>query len=494
MAGDLIVEFPDLLWSNLPRLRVSGSSPSRGSPQIDIIGMLEKASSPNFDHLPEVATDRPAAKQIKELNAEVLKLKWLLAEKEKLLVSPQPETASAGTSLPIAPVLASWKDKVVVNTSAPHMDLQFFAPSVVNEKIVVQPPEEVVTLGTEKWKYCVVGHFIDRKLSFNAVKTIAEKVWAKFGLADVLSNDEGFFFFQFDKVGALREVVEAGPWHFWGQLSVLKQWHPHMCFEKDQVKKIPIWAQFYNVPLDLWTAQGLSYVASAVGKPLYADQMTEQCRRLNYAKICVEVDVDSILPDSFDLILANGDSFTIKVWYPWKPLKCAKCNVFSHRTCQETTGDVPKIDPKQQVWAVKGRKTVLEQVVTLEDPNKSVLSDVSIVPDEGIVSVVEQADTMVVEIDVAAMPSVPVVKFAEGKAPGSVGLKAKGVIVSGANSSRNMFSVLQSTLDGDGTGGETSSLRPTEDEFAAGIIKGLDPIEVPAVQKGRVRKKKQFNQ
>ncbi|KAF7154743.1 hypothetical protein RHSIM_Rhsim01G0053400 [Rhododendron simsii] len=399
MAGDFIVEFADLHQSNPPCPRVSGSSPSRVSPQIDIIGMLEKATSPNFDHLTGVATDGLAAKQIKELNAEVLQLKWLLAEKEKLLVSPQPETPSAGTSLPIAPVLTSWKDKVV-NTSAPRMDLQFFAPSVVNEKIVVRPPEEVVTLGIEKWKDCVVSHFIDRKLSFNAVKSIVEKVWAKFGLTDVLSNDEGFFFFQFDKVGAFREVIEAGPWHFWGRLLVLKQWHPHTCLEKDQ------------------------------------------CCRLNYAKICVEVDVDSVLPDSFDLILANGDSFTIKVWYPWKPLKCAKCKVFGHRTCHETTGDVPQVDPKQQVWVVKGRKTVLEQVVSLEDPNKSVLSDVSIVPDEGIISVVEQADTMVVEIDVAAMPSVPVVKFAEGKAPGSVGLKAKGVIVSGATSSQNMFSVL----------------------------------------------------
>lgn len=96
------------------------------------------------------------------------------------------------------------------------------------------------------------------------------------------------------------------------------------------------------------------------------------------------------------------------------------------------------------------------------------------------------------EIGVAALPSVPVVKIAEGKAPVSVGLKAKGVIVSGANSSKNMFSVLQTTLDGDGTGGDPSSLLPTEDEFADGITKGLDPIVVPVVQKGRARKKKQF--
>ncbi|KAG5560625.1 hypothetical protein RHGRI_003821 [Rhododendron griersonianum] len=291
MARDLMEDFPDLLTVNTPRPTVLGSSISRVPPKIDIIGMLEKASVPNFEHLKIKDSDGPAAKQIKELNAEVLKLQWLLAEKEKLLVSPPPAVAG----IPHAPLPVSWKDKVAVDTSAPCMALQFFAPSVINEKIVVQPPEEVVTLGNEKWKDCVVGYFIDRRLPFKSVKDIAERIWAKFGLIDVLSNDEGFFFFQFDKVGAFREVIEAGPWHFGGRLLVLQQWHHHMCLQKELVSKIPIWVQLYNVPLELWTAPGLSYVASAIGRPLYADRMTKTCKRLNYAKSCISQEVLFVL-------------------------------------------------------------------------------------------------------------------------------------------------------------------------------------------------------
>ncbi|KAI8573389.1 hypothetical protein RHMOL_Rhmol01G0273400 [Rhododendron molle] len=138
---------------------------------------------------------------------------------------------------------------------------------------------------------------------------------------------------------------------------VLKQWQPQMCLQKDQLQKIPLWAQFYNVPLELWTAAGLSYVASAVGKPLYADSVIEQCKRLNYAKICVEIDVNSELPESFDVVLANGACFTINVWYPWRPLKCSKCHVFGHRTCQDVaTGGTNfvsgQIGNKTKVWVV----------------------------------------------------------------------------------------------------------------------------------------------
>lgn len=62
------------------------SSPkSRASQKIDIIELFEPSSVPSFEHPRIDATDGLAAKQIKESNAELIKLKWLLEEKEKLL-------------------------------------------------------------------------------------------------------------------------------------------------------------------------------------------------------------------------------------------------------------------------------------------------------------------------------------------------------------------------------------------------------------------------
>ena len=115
---------------------------------------------------------------------------------------------------------------------------------------------------------------------------------------------------------AFRSIVEAGPGHLGGRLLVLKQWKPQMNFEKNEFTKIPIWIQFFNVPLDYWTEQGISYIASAVGRPLYADAITEAGKRLSFAKICVEVEVDSILPSSFDLRFSNGESIEILIKLP----------------------------------------------------------------------------------------------------------------------------------------------------------------------------------
>ncbi|KAI8524286.1 hypothetical protein RHMOL_Rhmol13G0138500 [Rhododendron molle] len=115
--------------------------------------MLDKAAAPT--------SDGPASRQIQDLKAELLKLKGLLAEKAELLQQAVVSPTGISVHSSVVPSV-SWKDKVVAGeTAVPRMALQYFAPSFVKEKLVVSPPEEVVHLGSEKWKDCVVGYFID---------------------------------------------------------------------------------------------------------------------------------------------------------------------------------------------------------------------------------------------------------------------------------------------------------------------------------------------
>lgn len=187
MAGDYKDNFPGLDASNplsgSVRAAFLSSPKSKVSQKIDIMEMLERSSAPNFEHLKIDATEGPAAKQIKELNAELIKLKWLLEEKEKMLNLAKSASSPTGISHGPGVPNVSWKDKVVSEESvAPHMNLQFFSPIVSNGQIMVSPPEDVANLGVAKWKDCLVGYFVDQQLPFMAVKTIALKIWGKFGL------------------------------------------------------------------------------------------------------------------------------------------------------------------------------------------------------------------------------------------------------------------------------------------------------------------------
>ena len=99
----------------------------------------------------------------------------------------------------------------------------------------------------------------------------------------------------------MRNIVEKGTWLFAGRYMVLRKWCPGLLLSKANLHRIPVWAKFHNVPIELWTEAGLSHIASAVGRPLYADAATKTCSRIAFARICIEVDASVPLVDEFEL-------------------------------------------------------------------------------------------------------------------------------------------------------------------------------------------------
>ncbi|KAF7145087.1 hypothetical protein RHSIM_Rhsim04G0153000 [Rhododendron simsii] len=229
---------------------------------------------------------------------------------------------STGVLEGVSNLTPSWTKIVAPKPDGPRMKLSYHPPppppqnKIKEARVVVCPPPEVVDVGVSQWKDCVVGYFLDKKLPFSAVESIAFQIWKRFGIQKVMSNDQGFFFFKFSQADGHEKVVAAGPWHFGEKLLILKQWSPQLELKKEQFTKVPIWAQLYNVPLQLWHEDGLSFIASAIGVPLYAEKPTESCKRLSYARLCVEVEVGSILPDTIDVECSTGLTATLRCQKP----------------------------------------------------------------------------------------------------------------------------------------------------------------------------------
>uniref|UniRef100_A0A6N2N316 DUF4283 domain-containing protein n=1 Tax=Salix viminalis TaxID=40686 RepID=A0A6N2N316_SALVM len=93
----------------------------------------------------------------------------------------------------------------------------------------------------DTWKRSMIGFFVSYKMPYHAVLSIANRVWKAHGLEKVTVLDNGF-----------------------------------MClglFRKSQ-----------------WVRQGLSLAASMVGLPIACDEATLQGHRMEYARVCVELD------------------------------------------------------------------------------------------------------------------------------------------------------------------------------------------------------------
>lgn len=70
-------------------------------------------------------------------------------------------------------------------------------------------------------------------------------MWKKYGLMDVILNDQGFFFFKFSSDEGLNFVFENGPWLFNGMPIFIQKWQPGLTFDKPEPSTVPLWANIY---------------------------------------------------------------------------------------------------------------------------------------------------------------------------------------------------------------------------------------------------------
>jgi hypothetical protein len=59
----------------------------------------------------------------------------------------------------------------------------------------------------------------------------------------------------------------------------------------------------------------LKYVASGVGKPFCADSVTEEQLRLSYARVLVEVNINSDFPKEVEIVGAEGERVAVGIEY-----------------------------------------------------------------------------------------------------------------------------------------------------------------------------------
>ncbi|KAL2231235.1 UNVERIFIED_CONTAM: hypothetical protein Sindi_1717900 [Sesamum indicum] len=112
-----------------------------------------------------------------------------------------------------------------------------------------------------------------------------------------------------------------------------------------------MWIRLLHLLIELWTTEGLSTIASGVGKPLYPDAITRACTRLNFTRVCVMLDISSKLPKHIIIMTPDEDGgeslCKVNVEYEWLPPKCNVCMSLRHssKECSLIKGPKPMKPP-----------------------------------------------------------------------------------------------------------------------------------------------------
>ncbi|KAJ6938058.1 hypothetical protein NC651_004679 [Populus alba x Populus x berolinensis] len=223
----------------------------------------------------------------------------------------------------------SWADRVRVTDSSTRFTLEPLSRQPIGH--ILKISEELLLDNSSQWTRCMIGFFPGFRMPFHAVNSIASRAWRSYGLENVMTTSNGFIIFRFNTEDAMHAVLEKGPWMFGGKNIILQQWHPRFQFDKNKISTIPVWIRLHGLPFPLWSKQGLSLAASMVGRPLSCDELTYGCTRLEYARLCVEVDASLPFVHNFDIESPLSNTpITVTVEYEWKPQRCEKCKVFGH--------------------------------------------------------------------------------------------------------------------------------------------------------------------
>ncbi|KAL2225759.1 UNVERIFIED_CONTAM: hypothetical protein Sindi_3051700 [Sesamum indicum] len=234
--------------------------------------------------------------------------------------------------------------------------LSFIAPTKQNGEVAVRPSLDTVRDGAKRWKSTAVGYFMGKRPFYHHLKEFAHSIWP--ALREVTATANGFFFFRFKTEIDMEEVIEGGPWLFQGQPIVLQKWETGMAMRKLKHTQVPVWIKMRHLPLEFWTTEGLSTMASGVGKPLYPDAITRACTRLDFARVCVMIDVTQKLEKHIIIMTPDEDGgetpCKVDIEYEWLPPKCTGCMTLGHSVKEcSLTNSQKQTKPPVKVYVPK---------------------------------------------------------------------------------------------------------------------------------------------
>lgn len=282
-----------------------------------------------------------------------------------LASNPFPDISSSGLTAPVANMVVS--DSKNKSSSTPHpgsirqtaswssvvsssdLSLNFVKPTFLDDNISFVLPKGLARYGEDKWANTLVGFFIEKRLPLSVLIPKIQSVWASHGLMDITTTHDGFLLFKFNSAEDVKIISNKAPWVFNGQAIFLKPWSRNFDFSKEEFKAIPVWVKLFGIPSIYWTKEGLSAIASRLGIPLYMDAPTMNARRLEFARVCVQMKMTKIFPNKFEVQSEFGEKFEVRLEYSWRPTFCSKCDTIGHTTfkCPSLPPHLPnKNNPK----------------------------------------------------------------------------------------------------------------------------------------------------
>ena len=225
-------------------------------------------------------------------------------------------------------------------------ELKFFPTSMVNGVRCAKLEKKDVESEIEYWQQAVLCSVLGANPPFEIIQGFIKRIWAKFEIDKIVMVRKGVLLVRFGNIQDQIEVVRKGIYFFDSKPFIVRSWNPDMDLHTDKISSLPLWIQLPALDVKYWGADSLGKIGSLIGIPLKTDRFTKDRTMLSYARLLIDIQLDSSFPEFIDFFNDNDVLVRQEVFYEWKPVKCDFCHMLGHeeKVCRK------KKSAPRQVW------------------------------------------------------------------------------------------------------------------------------------------------
>ncbi|XP_038981837.1 uncharacterized protein LOC108511900 [Phoenix dactylifera] len=101
---------------------------------------------------------------------------------------------------------------------------------------------------------------------------------------------EGLMTIRFGTGEEQATVLATGPWVVADQLLAMEEWQADFTPGTQTVSRTMVWVRLPGLPLEYWDRAAIFEIVAAAGRPVELDGVSNEWRRIGYARVRVEVD------------------------------------------------------------------------------------------------------------------------------------------------------------------------------------------------------------
>ena len=135
----------------------------------------------------------------------------------------------------------------------------------------VEVPDEVVVNAEPLWEDFLIWKFLDTAPHIAQIHAVVNKIRRDGGKGkpvEVYEVDSTTMKFKVSDDQIRARILRRGMWSIGNIPLVVTKWSPNELEEKPEVKTIPLWVHLKNGPMNMYSWKGLSFITSAVGRPV----------------------------------------------------------------------------------------------------------------------------------------------------------------------------------------------------------------------------------